>query len=182
MYYISNHVFPMVGVSSNILDIETLSFLLFLFPTVNSVSQECLIGTVTSLLTALVKLSCNNGNPLQYPCLENSMDRGSWQAIVHGSQRVGINRATSFPFPGGSDGKESTCNEGDPPSIPGLGRSPGEGNSYPCQYSCLKNSMDRGAWQAPVHGVAELDMTERLSVYFTFTLYSLLPLLVDQEL
>ena len=47
-------------------------------------------------------------------------------------------------FPGGSDGKESTCNEGDQGSMPGLGRSPGEGNGYPLQYSCLKNSMDRG--------------------------------------
>ena len=51
-------------------------------------------------------------------------------------------------FPGGSDGKESVCNAGDPGSIPGLGRSPGEGNGYPLQYSCLSNSMDRGAWQA----------------------------------
>ena len=48
-------------------------------------------------------------------------------------------------FPGGSDGKESTCNMGDLGSIPGLGRYPGEGNSYPLQYSGLKNSMDRGA-------------------------------------
>ena len=46
-------------------------------------------------------------------------------------------------FPGGSDGKESACNVGDLGSIPGLGRSPGEGNSYPLQYSCLENSMDR---------------------------------------
>ena len=45
--------------------------------------------------------------------------------------------------PGGSAGKESTCNVGDLGSIPGLGRSPGEGNSYPLQYSCLGNSMDR---------------------------------------
>ena len=51
-------------------------------------------------------------------------------------------------FPGGSDGKESTCNMGDLGSIPGLGRYPGEGNSYPLQYSGLKNSMDRGNWQA----------------------------------
>ena len=53
-------------------------------------------------------------------------------------------------FPGGSDGKESACNAGDPGSIPGLGRFPGEGNSYPLQHSCLENPMDRGAWQATV--------------------------------
>ena len=49
-------------------------------------------------------------------------------------------------FPCGSDGKESACYAGEPGSIPGLGRSPGEGNSYPLQYSCLENSMERGAW------------------------------------
>ena len=48
-------------------------------------------------------------------------------------------------FPGGSEGKESTCNAGDPGSIPGLGRSPEEGNGNPLQYSCLENSMHRGA-------------------------------------
>ena len=51
-------------------------------------------------------------------------------------------------FPGGSDGKESACNVGDLGSIPGLGRSAGEGNGYPLQYSGLENSMDRGAWSA----------------------------------
>ena len=56
---------------------------------------------------------------------------------------------------GGSDGKESACNAGDPGSIPGLGRSPGEGNGYPLQYSCLENSKDRGAWQVIVHRVAK---------------------------
>ena len=65
-------------------------------------------------------------------------------------------------FPGGSAGKESACNARDLGSIPGLGRFPGEGNSYPLQYSGLENSMDRGAWQATVHGVAELDMTEHI--------------------
>ena len=58
-------------------------------------------------------------------------------------------------FPGGSDGKVSAHNAGDPGSIPGLGRSPGEGNGHPFQYSCLENPMDRGAWQATVHGVAK---------------------------
>ena len=56
-------------------------------------------------------------------------------------------------FPGGSDGKESTFNVGDLGSISGLGRSPGEGNGHPLQYSCLQNSTDRGAWWATVHGV-----------------------------
>ena len=54
-------------------------------------------------------------------------------------------------FPGGSDGKESTCNVGDKCSIPGWGRSTEEGNGYPLQYSGLENSMDRGTWQATVH-------------------------------
>ena len=58
-------------------------------------------------------------------------------------------------FPGGSDSKEFACNTGDPRSIPGSGRSPGEDNGNPLQYSCLENSMDRGARQATVHGVAE---------------------------
>ena len=58
-------------------------------------------------------------------------------------------------FLGGSDGKEFACNAGDLDSIPGSGRSPGERNGYPLQYSCLENSMDRGAWQAIVHGVAK---------------------------
>ena len=57
--------------------------------------------------------------------------------------------------PHGSDGKESACSAGDPGSIPGLGRSPEEGNGYPLHYSCLENSMDRGAWQARVRGVAK---------------------------
>ena len=58
-------------------------------------------------------------------------------------------------FPGSPDGKESACNAGDPGSIPGSGRSSGEGNGYPLQCSCLENSMDRGIWRATVHGVAK---------------------------
>ena len=58
-------------------------------------------------------------------------------------------------FPGGPDGKESACNAGDPDPIPGSGRSPGEGNGNTFQNSCLENPMDRGAWQAIVHGVAK---------------------------
>ena len=58
-------------------------------------------------------------------------------------------------FSGSSNCKESVCNAGDPGSIPGLGRSPGEGNGYPLQYFCLKNSMDRGAWKATVHGLTK---------------------------
>ena len=58
-------------------------------------------------------------------------------------------------LPGGSDGKNYACNAGDPGSVPELGRSSGEGNGYPLQYSCLENSMDRGGWQATVHGVTK---------------------------
>ena len=58
-------------------------------------------------------------------------------------------------FPGGSDGKESACNSGDPGLIPRLGRSPREGNGNPLQYSCLENSMDKGAWWTTVDEVAK---------------------------
>ena len=58
-------------------------------------------------------------------------------------------------FCSGSDGKETACNAGDPGLILGLGRSPGEGSGNPLQYSHLDNPMDRGAWQATVHGVAK---------------------------
>ena len=64
-------------------------------------------------------------------------------------------------FPGGLDNKQSPCNAGDPGSIPGSGRSPGEGDGYLFQDSYLENSMDRGAWQATVHGVSK--MQTRLS-------------------
>ena len=56
---------------------------------------------------------------------------------------------------GGSDSKESACKAGDSGSIPVSGRSPGEGNGNPLKYSCLGNRMDRGAWQATVHGVTK---------------------------
>ena len=65
-------------------------------------------------------------------------------------------------FSGGWEGRASACNVGDPGSIPGSGRSPGEGNGNPLQYPCLENPMDRGAWWTIVHGVAELDTTEWL--------------------
>ena len=73
-------------------------------------------------------------------------------------------------FPGGSDGRASAYNVGDPGSIPWLERSPGEGNGNPLQYSCLENPMDGGAWLqslATVHGVAKTRI--QLSD-FTFTL------------
>ena len=65
----------------------------------------------------------------------------------------------NMDLPGGSVGKESACSAPDPSSIPGLGRSPEEGNGNPLQYFCLGNPMDRGASWAVVHGVAKLDMT-----------------------
>ena len=64
---------------------------------------------------------------------------------------IGIHKG----FSGGSDNKEPTCNVGDLGSIPGLGRSSGEGSDNPLQYSCLENSMDKRSWQATVHGVAK---------------------------
>ena len=72
-----------------------------------------------------------------------------------------------YGFPGGSEVKASACNVGDLGSIPGLGRSPGEGNGNPLQYPCLENLMDRGAWWAAVYGVIE--SRARLSNYHFLT-------------
>ena len=73
--------------------------------------------------------------------------------------KVHLGKAMVFPlvmgFPGGSEVKASASNVGDPGSIPGSGRSPGEGNGNPLQYSCLENPMDRRAWQATVHRVTQ---------------------------
>ena len=67
-------------------------------------------------------------------------------------------------FPGGSDGKASDCNFRYPGLIPGLGKSPGEGNGNPLQYSCLGNPMDRGTWWATVHEITkESDMAWQLN-------------------
>ena len=72
---------------------------------------------------------------------------------------------------GSSDSKESACNAGDLSSIPGLGRSSGEGHGNPLQYSCLENPMDREAWRAPVHGVAK-SRTQLSNFHKTMQTYS----------
>ena len=111
-----------------------------------------------------------NGSLFQYYRLKNPMDRGALQSTVHSvpeSQKTEATLHTHYlylGFPGGSDGKEIACNMGDLGSIPGLGRSPGEGCGNLLQYCCLENPMDKGVWQATFHGVAkELNMTERLN-------------------
>ena len=76
------------------------------------------------------------------------------QYLTHSNQYIFI-IIIIIAFPGGSHGKESACNAVDLALIPGLGRSPGEGNGYPLQYSCLENSMDRGAWKITVHSVTK---------------------------
>ena len=97
-----------------------------------------------------------NGNPLQYSCLGNPMDKGAWWATVHRVAKswtrlklLGIciykYLFSEVGFPCGSDSKVSAHNAGDPGSIPGSGSSPGEGNGNPVQYYCLENPMDGGA-------------------------------------
>ena len=81
-------------------------------------------------------------------------------------QWVCITTEETQGFPGGSDGKESACSEGSLGSIPGSGRSPGEGNSNPLQDSCLENPGDRGAWWAAVHRVSQSwTLLKRLSIH-----------------
>ena len=89
------------------------------------------------------------------PSSRGSSPMGSNLCLLHllHCQVDSLPRSLIRCFPGISDGKESACNAGDLGSIPGPGRSPGEGNGYLLQYSCLENSTNRGAWQTTVHGV-----------------------------
>ena len=108
-------------------------------------------------------LSCigeGNGNPLQCSCLENPSDGGAWWAAIYGvaqgqTRLKQFSSSSSSYYHGGSDGKESACSAGYSGLIPGSGRSPEEGNGNPLLYSCLENPMDKGAWQATVHGVSK---------------------------
>ena len=86
--------------------------------------------------------------PIAPPEPSQFMRKLSSMKLVLGAKKLGTDA-----FPGGSDSKESARNAGDLDSIPGSGRSPGEENGYPLQYSCLENYMDRGAWWATIHGV-----------------------------
>ena len=91
------------------------------------------------------------------------MDMEAWHAVIHGvaKSRTRLSDWTELKwfhipwFPGGSDGKESACSAGEWGSFPVLERSSGEGNSNTVQYSCLENPVDRGAWQATIHGVTK---------------------------
>ena len=78
-----------------------------------------------------------------------------------------MNYINLLDIPSGSDGKASAYKAGDPGSIPGSGRSSGEGNGNPLQYSCLENPMDGGAWEAIVHGVSK-SRTQLSDFTFTF--------------
>ena len=108
----------------------------------------CEESDTTERLHFHFSLSCTgegNGSPLQCSCLENPRDEGPWWAAIYG---VAQSRTRLKPL-------SSSSNMADPASIPGLGRSPEGGDTYPLQYSCLEDSMDRGAWWAVVHGVAK---------------------------
>ena len=101
---------------------------------------------------------------LYYSCLENPMDRGAWWAMVHRvaksqTRLKQLNTNIFNGFPSGSEGKESACSVGDQGLILGSGRSPGKGPGNQHHYSCLEHPMDRGAWQATVHGGQVYNMT-----------------------
>ena len=90
---------------------------------------------------------------------------------------------SSQGFPGGSISKESACSAGDQGLIPGSGRSPGEGNGKPLQYSCLESPMDKGAWWAILHGVAKSqtrlrDFTSLYELFVYFGNYALVSLII----
>ena len=103
------------------------------------------------IIKAFPGLSLQTKNPRLLRKMSSHDTTQSWmlQIPFKGTQRI------NQGFPGGSDSKESACNAEDPGLIPGSGRSPGEENGNPLQYSWLENPMDRRAWQVTVRGVAK---------------------------
>ena len=124
------------------------TFLQFSFWTV---CRLLIFDPCTTWALNLTPAPLHTGCSCQFPFLIIISDCSKW--MNKGSFPPSANLRKGFL--GGSDGKESACNAGDPGSIPESGRSPGEGNGNPFQYSCLENPMDRGAWHATVHGVAK---------------------------
>ena len=92
----------------------------------------------------------------------NALFWGRWDSC-HLEAAFELDLGERKGFPRGSEGKESACSAEDQGSLPGSGRSPREGEGHSLQHSCLENPMSRGAWWATFLGVAELDMTERLT-------------------
>ena len=110
------------------------------------------------------------GKPGGLPSLGSHRVGHDWSDLAAAAAAAYI---YTLGFPCSSVGKESACNAGDPGSIPGLGRSPGEGNGNPLQYSCLENPMDRGAWWATVHGDARVGQnlaTKPPPPYYTYSI------------
>ena len=125
--------------TASILPLFFIAWILLLLPT-SSLAVQFLASyslTTTSCFSSWLSLLVQLNNPFKLKDL-------------YLTYHLSISLTQQMPsppyFPGGSDGKVSACNAGDPGSIPGSGRSPGEGNGNPLQYSCLENSMDGGAW------------------------------------
>ena len=134
-------------------------FLIFIFIIFTIIRASLVVQTVKNLPAMQETRSIpgsggsageGNGNPLQYSCLENLMERGAGRLQSMGWQRVGHDWATQLNsgFPGGAIVKSLPANARDAGLTCGSGRSPGVGNDNPLLYSCLENSIDRGAWCA----------------------------------
>ena len=121
-----------------------------------------------------------NGNPLQCSCLENPMDGGAWWAMVHGVTKSWT-QLSNWTTLVAQRLKRLPALFWDLGSIPGLKRSPGEGNSNPLQCSCLENPMDGGAWWATVHGVTK-SWTQLSDFSFTFRGSVSVPQTADEQL
>ena len=118
---------------------------------------------MTSLHFSLSCTGEGNGNPLQCSCLENPRDGGAWWAAIYGVaqsqtqlKQLSSSSREAFQVAGVVENLPVSAGDlRDADSVPGSGKPPGGGHQNPLQYSCLENSMFRGAWQAPVHGVAK---------------------------